>query len=106
MLERRSAMCTDSRAAPSRAAPSRAAPPRAAPPRASLAMWLLCLLGLPFACAPASGDPGLPAPAGPGAPAGPAGPLVLELFTSHGCSSCPPADRLLSRLASAGMLGD
>lgn len=39
------------------------------------------------------------------APKGDGGPLVLELFTSQGCSSCPPADKLLASLAKEGADG-
>src|SRR5271170_848625 len=53
--------------------------------------WLL--LGL-LGCATAAGD------SRPDE-----GPVVIELFTSQGCSSCPPADELLSRLAREGGLG-
>ncbi|HEY5951327.1 MAG TPA: DUF1223 domain-containing protein [Kofleriaceae bacterium] len=53
------------------------------------ALGLLCLIS----CSSASGEPRADE-----------APLVIELFTSQGCSSCPAADKLLDKLARDGSL--
>ncbi|RYH09829.1 thioredoxin family protein [Tropicimonas sp. IMCC6043] len=54
----------------------------------TLIAGLVAAMGLLWQTPAAQADPGAKA-----------GPVVVELFTSQGCSSCPPADALLQELA-------
>ena len=58
----------------------------------TIAVLALAALGRPHGLLP------VPASSGGGGPQ----PVVLELFTSEGCSSCPPADAFLKALDDAG----
>lgn len=65
-------------------------------------MVVLLTFLLTAACASVESGGGMAEPLA--APAAPGSIVVLELFTSQGCSSCPPADRVLSHVGREGAL--